>query len=306
MTYEEFEWHILRMAYEDEVDRVRPSMLAYTLGIPLDVTNAYLEQAVHSSVLELEVGDDGGFEYSVPGIDRSRPAPKPVWREHEPSATVVPDDGIDGSVAGPASMRAPNPTRRPTGLPPGLVSAIARREDAESQALAEPTALTLYDADQDFLPMRVEANDEAFCDASRTMFMRQIRVYGAHRPQDLQDQISRLFQSLGYRVIKREATSMRLERGSVMFLLALVPLFVLVVPLIVYLFMYAMGRSTIQQEPVELDIQFRRVDRDEPYWEIDLTFIARHGVVLGAADQQQLNREVDTLREELQWALTGP
>ncbi|MEZ4462126.1 MAG: hypothetical protein R3E66_20875 [bacterium] len=302
MTYEEFEWHILRMAYEDDVDRVRPSMLAYTLGIPIDVANAYLEQAVHSSVLELDVADDGGFEYYVPGIDRTRPAPKPVWREHEEDHHHEPDDGLDGSVAAAPKKTSPPKRNRPTGLPPNLVSAISRRQEAENEAL---NALVPYD-DSEFLPMRVETNDEAFCDASRTMFMRQIRVYGAHSKQGIAEQVQRLFQSLGYRLVEQQDQRLRFHRGSVMFLLALVPLFVLVIPLIVYLFMYAMGRSTIQQEPVELDVQFRRTNGPDPYWEIDLTYVALHGVVLGAADQQQLNREIDTLKEELQWALSGP
>jgi hypothetical protein len=97
----------------------------------------------------------------------------------------------------------------------------------------------------------------------------------------------------------------RYERGSVTFILALVPLFVLVVPLFIYLFMYCMGRSTIHQEPVELDVQFRKSMTHEGCYEIDLTFIGLHGVVLGASDQRVLNQEVDTLREELRWALSA-
>ncbi len=309
MTYEEFEWHILRMAYEDEVDRVRPSMLAYTLGIPIEIANAYLEQAVFLSVLELEIGDQGDLEYSVPGIDRTKPAPKPVWRE-EPTQTPTRDaNGFDGSVTGQPNspQRKPPANRSPTALPPGLRSHIAERygPDGTSGSVNPVTALAVRD-EQDFLPVRIESNDEAFCDASRTMFMRQVRVYGAHQPEALRAQVSRLFQGFGYRLVDDSPDKLRFERGSVMFLLALVPLFVLVVPLIIYLFMYAMGRSTIHQEPLELDVQFRRSTAGEPYWEIDLTFVALHGVVLGAADQQQLNREIDTLRDELQWALTAP
>ncbi len=104
-------------------------------------------------------------------------------------------------------------------------------------------------------------------------------------------------------MVESSSERLRFERGSVMFILALVPLFVLVIPLFVYLFLYVMGRSTIQQEPVELDVQFRRNQGAEPYWEIDLTFVGLHGVVLGAADQQVLNREIDTLRDELKWSL---
>ena len=39
-------------------------------------------------------------------------------------------------------------------------------------------------------------------------------------------------------------------------------------------------------------------------YEIDLTFIGLHGVVLGAADQRVLNQEIDTLRDELRWSLS--
>lgn len=304
MTYEEFEWHLLRLAYEDDVDRVRPSMLAYTLGLPLDMTNAYLEEAVHSGVLELEVADDGAFEYFVPGIDRSKPTPTPVWRQDDPPAQAADYDGLDGSVAGgaPAAPKPAPARRRPQPVPQSLKDHIARRyEEADpggAMVLAPRTALE---------KLRVESSDDAFCDASKTMFMRQIRVYGVRSPQVLQAQVGKLFQSFGYRVVDETPERMRFERGSLAFLLALVPLFVLIVPLILYLFMYAMGRSTIQQEPVELDVQFRRGTgaNAEPFWEIDMTFVALHGVVLGPADQQQLNREIDTLRDELQWALAG-
>lgn len=166
----------------------------------------------------------------------------------------------------------------------------------------ESTALVPFEQDE-FLPTRVETNDEAFCDPSRTMFMRQIRVYGSQSPQAIREQVARLFQGFGYRVIDSTNDRMRFERGSVMFILALVPLFVLVLPLFVYLFLYCMGRSTIQQEPLELDVHFRQGRGREPFWEIDLTFVGLHGVVLGAADQRVLNREIDTLREELRWAL---
>jgi hypothetical protein len=105
-------------------------------------------------------------------------------------------------------------------------------------------------------------------------------------------------------MVEAEDQRMRFERGSVTFILALVPLFVLVLPLFVYLFLYCMGRSTIHQEPLELDVQLRESsDRDQAY-DIDLTFIGLHGVVLGSADQRVLDKEVDTLQDELRWALT--
>ena len=330
MTYEEFEWHILRMAYEDGVDRLRPSMLAYALGIPHDRATAYLEQATHQGVLEMELTEDGLLEYSVHGLDRAHPLPRPVWKNTTESndhssggadgtsgrGAANDEDGMDGSVSG-APTRPRGVSRAE--LPASLKSHIASRyatidggsEDAINTADERPSEsqngylITTRD-DAEFLPVRIESNDEAFCDPSRTMFMRQIRVYGSQPQQVVQDQVARLFQSLGYRIVDTTPERMRFERGSVMFILALVPLFVLILPLFVYLFLYTMGRSTIQQEPLELDVSMRRGRKgSEPFWEIDLTFVGLHGVVLGAADQKVLNHEIDTLREELRWALTG-
>jgi hypothetical protein len=166
------------------------------------------------------------------------------------------------------------------------------------------TALTPYEDSAMVGPVRVEANQESFSDPSRTMFIRQIRVYGTKSQAVIREHVTRLFQSLGYRMVESEENRIRFERGSVMFVLALVPLFVLVLPLFVYLFLYVMGRSTIHQEPVELDVHIRKGQGgDEPFWEIDLTYVGLHGVILGAADQQVLNAEIDTLRDELTFAL---
>lgn len=306
MTYEEFEWQILRLVYEERVDKLRPPMLAYVLGLPIETVNAYLEAAISSQVLELDVSEDGIIEYFVPGADDFAGLPKPVWK----SDTEPQDDaGMDGSL----TAQARKPASR-SELPEGLQRHIrqrygptdggARMEQVSIQSNGPPSQ-ALVAQPQSNVPMRIESNDEAFTDPSRTMFMRQIRVYGAQNPRDLNDQVTRLFQSFGYRMVENAEDRIRFERGSVMFILALVPLFILVVPLFVYLFLYTMGRSTIHQEPLMLDVQFRQRVEAEPFWEIDLTFVGLHGVVLGAADQQVLNREIDTLRDELRWALNG-
>ncbi len=326
MTYEEFEWHILRMTYEERLDRLQPAFLAYALGLPHETVTSYLEHAVHNGLLEMDVTEDGRLEYFVPGIDLESALPNPVWKaevSEEDEKEKTPESATDGSVDGPdprydrrvdTSNIPPNLRRhieeRYAGTDGALVGgggryAVVDAEASIEEARPEPqsTALVPYDEDAEFLPARVESNDEAFCDPSRTMFMRQIRIYGSQSPQMIREQVTRLFQSFGYRVVDASNDRMRFERGSVMFILALVPLFVLVLPLFVYLFLYCMGRSTIQQEPLELDVQFRQRKGREPFWEIDLTFVGLHGVVLGAADQRVLNREIDTLREELRWAL---
>lgn len=306
MTYEEFEWQILRLVYEERVDRLRSPMLAYVLGLPIETVNAYLEAAVASQVLELDVSEDGIIEYFVPGADDFAGLPKPVWMA---DSEVQVDDGIDGSLTS-----APRKPKKRSDLPEGLQQHIrqrygptdgASRVEHVSIETTMPPSQAMTIAPNPNVPMRIESNDEAFTDPSRTMFMRQIRVYGAQNPRDLTDQVTRLFQSFGYRMVETTDDRVRFERGSVMFILALVPLFILVVPLFIYLFLYCMGRSTIHQEPLMLDVQFRRRAEVEPFWEIDLTFVGLHGVVLGAADQQVLNREIDTLRDELRWALNG-
>jgi len=362
MTYEEFEWHILRLVYEERLETLQPSFLAYALGLPHETVTTYLEHATHAGLVEMDITEEGRIEYFVPGLDLSTQLPTPVWKKEfetasSSSATVDVDlDGVvsdapspdaaaphapdgtvggepvqdprDGVVSGHGHGRRTHPydtSKIPSSLRQHIEHRYAGTDgalvpyadpvrvvegEARVEEVAAPVAMVAIDEDSYYhqggaLALRVESNEEAFCDPSRTMFMRQIRVYGSQSPADLREQVSRLFQSLGYRMVDTQTDRMRFERGSVMFILALVPLFVLVLPLFIYLFLYCMGRSTIQQEPLELDVQFRQRKGHEPFWEIDLTFIGLHGVVLGAADQQVLNREIDTLRDELRWALTG-
>jgi hypothetical protein len=355
MTYEEFEWHVLRLVYEERMEQLRPAFLAYALGLPHGSVTEYLERAMNDGLVEMDVTSEGHIVYVIPGADLHQDLPKPVWKDDlEPEAEqqlsaqaasnagsaappagqvgssdgttgqagtseMVPyqgaADGTDGSVAmgGPGRRAIPATLRRhiqsryatvdePTET--GQARATpGRPRTIEQQAQDEVDAIVPYGSSNETGLLRVESSEEAFCDPSRTMFMRQIRIYGSQSPTVIREQVARLFHSFGYRVIHSEKDRMRFERGSVMFILALVPLFVLVLPLFVYLFLYTMGRSTIKQEPLELDVQFRHKEEKEPYWEIDLTFVGLHGVVLGAADQQVLNREIDTLREELRWAL---
>ena len=382
MTYEEFEWNILKLAYEDGLERFQPSYLAYALGLPHETVSSYLEQATHAGLLEMDVTDDGRLEYFVPGVDKNSGLPQPVWKDEfeaadpsagkdkpvqqghdgalgEPAAQSeeqdqLPTDGLvraeahdhqpveqsseptDGNVDGVARKRAlvrrkPPQTKR-SRLPPALRSHIEERygaEDGSVTGLARSGSVavldreaTVNDADdvrverqlvkaddrdeqhEKNLPIRIETGVDTFTDPSQTIFMRQLKVYGVTSEKALREHVERLFGSLGYKAVHVGGERMRFERGSVTFILALVPLFVLVLPLFVYLFLYCMGRSTIQQEPVELDVQFRKMGDDKDTYEIDLTFIGMHGVVLGAADQRVLNQEVDTLRDELQWALS--
>jgi len=408
MTYEEFEWNLLKLAYEDGLKRFQPSFVAYTLGLPHEVVTAYLEQGAHAGLLEMEVTDDGRLEYFIPGIDLGAARPEPVWKqefggiddessqreaaenatdqdglilapkEQLPAALPMPtdgfvgaedlpDDGIepfrpparqaftpgDAAHARPPSAptdggleisghtrRAALPVRgaRRSQMPASLRDHIQARKSSEDGSLsalersgvvavldrhasvhdAEPVMVSrqLVKADSltnpgrrsgpaDHFPARVETNLDTYSDPSKTIFMRQLKVYGVPSEEALRAHVERLFTSLGYQSVQVNPQRLRFERGSVTFILALIPLFVLVLPLFVYLFLYFMGRSTIQQEPVELDVQLRPLPEGADVYELDLTFIGMHGVVLGAADQRVLNQEVDTLRDELQWALSA-
>lgn len=378
MTYEEFEWHILRMVYEEGATTLQPSFLAYTLELPHEIVSRYLEQAVDAGVLELDVTGSGRLEYFVPGADKNAKLPTPVWKqgataselEPEPAPAVDSDvehlralvvrksetsgsrsgadggvsrveDGADGSVTGGTNSK-PRPFAhgKTPELPPNLQNYIKERygdtdgslhrvvaqrgavierravvehgasilDDEPTPALASAgagasTALVPYNNGGQLL--RVETSEDAFCDPSQTIFMRQIRVHGVQSETALREQIRRLFEGFGYKTLNTSPERLRFERGSVTFILALVPLFVLILPLFVYLFLYCIGRSTIHQEPLELDVQIRKNGADTSSYDIDLTFIGLHGVVLGAADQRVLNQEIDTLRDELRWALTG-
>ncbi len=357
MTYEEFEWHILRLVYEEGLDRLEPSYLAYALGLTHDQVTSFLDQAAQSGLVELDVLNDGRLEYTLPGLDRTDDLPAPIWKEIEERfdldadqrpeelsdpaprsaaadpAPPEPPAEPDGSTDQLPATVDPNPRPDPQALKrlrvaqhPHLPSSLRRHiEDrygprdqqmvpfsgqspivGTGASVDDPTsrAMVALDNDEHF-PFRIEANDDTYCDPTQTVFMRQIRVHGVDSEEALRHHVQRLFESFGYRIVQAENKRLRFERGSVTFILALVPLFVLVLPLFVYLFLYCMGRSTIHQEPVELDVQFRRlVEDDEPVYEIDLTFIGLHGVVLGAADQRVLNQEIDTLRDELRWSLS--
>jgi|MDSZ01.3.fsa_nt_gb hypothetical protein len=379
MTYEEFEWHILRMVYEEGVTTLQPSYLAYTFELPHETVSRYLEQAVDAGLLELNVVGSGRLEYFVPGADKNTKLPTPVWKKQDEfealedtskqppvdsdvehlRALVVRksdtparadgsdggvsrvEDGADGSVTGgEQGKRRPFAHGKTPELPPNLQAYIKERygdtdgslhrvvaqrgavierravvehgasilDDEPTPALAgagagASTALVPYNNGGQLL--RVETSEDAFCDPSQTIFMRQIRVHGVQSETALREHIRRLFEGFGYKTLNTSAERLRFERGSVTFILALVPLFVLILPLFVYLFLYCIGRSTIHQEPLELDVQIRKNGADTSSYDIDLTFIGLHGVVLGAADQRVLNQEIDTLRDELRWALTG-
>lgn len=384
MTYEEFEWHLLRMVYEEGVKKLSPSYLGYVLKLPHDTISSYLEQAVDSGILEPVASGLGAIEYVVPGVELHQELPTPLWKQggvpsqelaHDPS-DIAPPPHTEPSARTPqevtlsgedalasALVRQDAPRQKGvslnqpdvighgkrTGSPPSFRTHVRTTEDHTDGSLhnvvqardvqidrqmvvargvkldeepAAPThapatasmalvpagrnaSMALVPAGQQGALMRVELTAEAFCDPSRTVFMRKIRVHGVKSEQALRHQIHHLFESFGYKSLREEQDRMRFERGSVGFILALVPLFVLVVPLFVYLFLYGMGRSTIQQEPLELDVHLRKSAEDETTYDIDLTYIGLHGIVLGAADQRVLNQEIDTLRDELSWALAA-
>ncbi len=381
MTYEEFEWHILRLVYEEGLEKLRPSYLAYALGLPHDQVTEFLEEAAAGGVVDMRVVDEGRIEYSIPGLDRGEELPAPIWKDIEEQFDLQrPENAREPSPAPTDHLPATRPGAEPPQDAPPPAEAVAhvlenrsdddtpvtnpgatsgdgyaltRREqqpddsaDYDRLAVAQhpqlpssirrhiearysatdgamipfedsspivstdasvddPTQRTMSALDDANFPFRIEACDDTYCDPTQTVFMRQIRVHGVESEEQLRYHVQRLFESFGYRTVQAEDDRVRFERGSVTFILALVPLFVLVLPLFVYLFLYCMGRSTIHQEPVELDVQFRRdIEDGEPVYEIDLTFIGLHGVVLGAADQRVLNQEIDTLRDELRWSLS--
>lgn len=340
MVYEEFEWHILRLVYEEGIDRLRPSYLAYTLGLSHEEVNQHLEQAIEQNVLETNLLDNGHTEYYIPGVERDK-LPVPLWKQQQqpPQPTnVAPqaitrapsepkpqtstaeveqsayqqhvstrDNGADGTAkqtqAVVAKAVAQGPVVVARHASPLEHHGMSAPVTASASATAS-TALVPYSPSGGAL-LQIDAPGDAFCDASQTIFMRQLRIHGVQSEALLRDHIHRLFESFGYKLLNQSSDRMRFERGSVTFILALVPLFVLILPLFVYLFLYCMGRSTIQQEPLELDVHIRRSELSPTTYDIDLTFIGLHGVVLGSADQRVLNQEIETLREELRWALAG-
>ncbi len=369
MTYEEFEWHLLRMVYEEGATRFNPSYLGYSLKLPHDVISGYLDQAMDAGILEPLASSTGAVEYVVPGAEHQDELPIPIWKqqqvtpveeappepapEQQPKAvtSVSGEDALTSAVVRGSSSPKSTTLNAPESLghghrpnsPPSFRTHIKRQEgqtdgsvsnsgvvqakdvridrkmivargvsveDSAAEVATQPVtgsasqALVLAGRKHGEL-MNVESTPETFCDPTRTVFMRKIRVHGVKSEQALRHQIHHLFESFGYKSVREDQNRIRFERGSVGFILALVPLFVLVIPLFVYLFFYGMGRSTIQQEPLELDVFLRKSPEDDTTYDIDLTFIGQHGIVLGAADQRVLNQEIDTLKDELGWALAA-
>lgn len=347
MIYEEFEWHILRLVYEDGLDRLHPSQLAYTLGLSHEEVHQHLEQAAEQGVVELDLAAQGRLEYYIPGVDRDK-LPVPLWKQQaqqdQPPPSPLKEQPerafVIETTATATSAPSVTPGRRPTDGSTiqahvhgrsDQTDGFARQSSAVVAAVHNPSALVIarhatptdHDSPQPqgmqtgastaMVPyqgsgalLQIEASGDALCDPSQTIFMRKLRVHGVQSEALLRDHIQRLFESFGYKQLSQTQEKMRFERGSVTFILALVPLFVLILPLFVYLFLYCMGRSTIQQEPLALDVHIKRSEQSETTYEIDLFFIGLHGVVLGSSDQRVLNQEIDTLREELRWALAGP
>ena len=230
-------------------------------------------------------------------VDQPPPAP-PLARQGSPTAQPVASQ-TDGSIHRTVtSLNTPSDRRAVIGLGASV------HDHAPVAALVPSASTALVPAGGGAL-IHIEQSKEAFCDPSQTIFMRQIRVHGVESEMALRTQIQRLFESMGYKVINQTEQRIRFERGSVTFVLALVPLFVLIIPLFIYLFLYCMGRSAIEQEPLELDVQLRALNEDRSSYDIDLTFIGLHGIVLSSADQNVLNQEVDTLQDELRWTLAA-
>ena len=236
-------------------------------------------------------------------IQRVDAAPKPpvqaqAFATQTPYAQPVASQ-TDGSIHRTVtSMNTPSDRRAVIGLGASV------HDHAPVAALAATGSTALVPTGGGAL-IHIEQNKESFCDPSQTIFMRQIRVHGVESEMVLRTQIQRLFESLGYKMLNQTEQRIRFERGSVTFVLALVPLFVLIIPLFIYLFLYCMGRSAIEQEPLELDVQLRALNEDRSSYDIDLTFIGLHGIVLSSADQNVLNQEVNTLQDELRWTLAA-
>ena len=306
MTYEEFEWNLLRMAYEEGVATFAPTFLSYSMQLPHDQVEAFLSEAMDNGIVEVCFNDKEQVEYIVPGAQHAQELPPPVWKAQTPEQPAKPverskprQDPMMGSVTRGQDAADGGLMHRAIVSPKSVVLSRNVLASAQPAPIASSGAMVLHQPPSQALMTR--DSEDAFCDPSQTIFMRQITVRGFKSEALLRDHVRRLFESFGYKHVEAHAQRLKFERGSVTFILALVPLFVLVVPLFVYLFLYCMGRSTIQQEPLELDVMIRPGKQEDSYV-LDLTFVGLHGVVLGAADQRVLNQEIDTLRDELNWA----
>ncbi len=303
MNYEEFERKLLKIIYEDEIYHIRPSELAFSFDLTIEDAHHHLELATENGILDVDFSE-GSAVYFVPGMGPDREpgailhAQNRQSQSEDESEKVSRDnsDGADGTVSGYTTH-----TRGADGAIKNKSVIVSRTKTSISKVDAIPVGAR-QPITRDIVPYSesklVETREDMmFSNASRTMFSRKIRIENIDVERDeLETYVTNLFRSFGYRYVENKGSTVRFERGSVAFLIALIPLFVLIIPIFVYFFLSVLGRSTIQKEPVLLDVTF---EKKALYWEIDLTFLGLHGVVLGAADQGVLNREIDTLQDEL-------
>lgn len=311
MTYEEFEWSLLRMAYEEGVATFLPSFLSYSMQLSSEQVSDFLKEAMDNGIVEMSFNDQEQIEYSIPGAQHAKELPQPLWKDQTqqplrpapPSERSTPrQDPMTQSVTRGQDAADGGLMHRAVVSPKSVVLSRNVLASASPAPIVPSGAMVLHQPPAQEMTRR--GSDEAFCDPSQTIFMRQITVHGFKSEAMLRDHVRRLFESFGYKGVDTQSERLKFQRGSITFILALVPLFVLIVPLFIYLFLYCMGRSTIQQEPLELDVMIRPGTQEDSYV-LDLTFVGLHGVVLGAADQRVLNQEIDTLRDELNWAQAG-
>lgn len=309
MNYEEFEKNLLKIVYEDNIYEIRPSELAFSFDLTIENANRHLELAAQNGILDVNFSD-GSAVYFVPGM-QTEPSPPELSNQLAPQNK---NDGADGNISNPHStytMGADGEVKSTS----VVISRVQIPSNADSKPVIGSRVSTLQQQQQDIvvyeddrqlvarIQRKAPREELMFSNASRTMFNRKILIENTEiEREELVTRVTNFFRTFGYRSLETRGETIRFERGSVAFLVALIPLFVLILPMMVYLFLSVLGRSTIQKEPILLDVKF---ETKGPYLEIDLTFLGQHGVVLGPADQKVLNREIDTLRDELEYAFHG-
>ncbi len=312
VDYQEFEKKILEIVYEDGIDRILASELAFAFDLDECAATQHLESAVTMGILDVDF-NDGVSTYYVPGMQVGDEAVNHdlIVDHHNQSGAdgaldgnalsnlANADAGQDGSVRSSRLVLSFNESISPPMGGPEKTS----QPNAPSWRPAPSRDLIPHQGTQ--LPSTIDDSSEdlMFSNASRSMFSRKIRIKDNNiDEEELVTRVTNLFRSFGYAYVENRGNTIRFERGSVTFLIALIPLFVLILPMFVYLLLSVMGRSTIQKEPILLDVKMERKHDLESYWEIDLNFLGLHGVVLGPADQKVLNQEIDTLKTELLYA----
>lgn len=294
MSYDEFEKRLLQLVFEEHNPSFTPSFLAYKLKLPHSEIKEHLDQAVMNGIVEIDEAEGGKLAYTIPGFDPSFPSKK----DAQAILRSQPDDlgrsGYGGVPERSVEQEAREEVDRIAPIVGGGEFGGGRGAMGSGPVMGSSLPALIDDKSE------LEA-----AQPSMSMYVRRFRIYGQINEQMIDEHLVGLLGELGYTQTHKSkkllrADNLLFERGSILFILLLIPFFILVFPLLVYIVLYTMGRSSIDREPLLLEVGRDLYLGGAGCCEITFTYRGQSGIVIGRPDRDVLDREVELVRQELQ------